>query len=170
MNGLSVRLDQTTKLLDVQQSKLTQAGAVVATASTSLSNAAGNVEKASSPLAGAVNAIRTAMTQVAEASKQLRDTSASEQQVANLLNGTVSSAGRAFAEHAQKFDALQIGVRETMVGLVNGVSQLAGEITKCIEVYDLEIAKSIGGLENAILDIADVVETRPRDERRAVHG
>jgi antitoxin component HigA of HigAB toxin-antitoxin module len=170
VNGLSSRLDQTTKLLEVQQSNLAQAGDVVSSASTSLSHAAGNVERAASPLTGAVNAIRTAMDQVVEASKQLRDTAASEQEVARMLNGTVEKAGDAFSEQAEKFAALQAGVRETMVGLVNGVAQLATEISTCIETYDSEIAKSMSSLENAILDVADIVEPQPKIERLAVTG
>jgi chromosome segregation ATPase len=165
VNGLASRLDQTTKLLETQQANLAQAGIVVSNASTSLSNSAGNVERAVSPLAGAVAAIRAAMDQVVAASAQLRDTSASEQKIAEMLNGTVDRAGAAFAQQAERFGALQNGVRETMVGLVNGVSQLANEINKCIEVYDSAIARSIGGLENAILEMSDSV--RPDQKVKA---
>jgi hypothetical protein len=168
VNVLSSRLDQTTKLLELQQANLAQAGVVVSNASTSLSNSAGNVERAVSPLARAATAIGTAMDQVAEASKQLRDTSASEQKIAEMLNGTVERAGDAFAEQARQFGVLQTRVRETADELVRGVSQLADEISEFMRTYDSAIANSIGGLENAILNVADIVESRPKYEPATV--
>ena len=114
-----------------------------------------------------MGALQGAAEQVAAASSRLRETSAAEQRAADMLNGSVGAARTAFDEQAVRFRELQNGVRETVGELVNGVTRLAAEISTCIEAYNSAIAKSIGGLENAILDVADVVELRPKDERRA---
>jgi hypothetical protein len=170
VNGLTIRLAQTATQLEEQQSHLAKAGNVVSDASAKLSNAAGNVERATSPLASALNTIETAMNKVLDASGQLQAASTSGQKITEMLNGTVEKAGDAFSEQAQRFGDLQAGVKETMVGLVNGVLQLATEISKYIEVYDTKIADSLGSLENAILNVADIVEPQPKNERRAVGG
>ncbi len=164
------RLSQSVLLLAAQQDRLNHAGGVVASASTILTDAAVNVEKASAPLPSALVALQNAAERVAAASGQLRDTSATERQAAELLNTSVGAARAAFDEQAGRFRGLQDSVRETVGELINGVTRLASEISTCIEAYDSAIAKSIGGLENAILDVADVVELKPRDERRVVGG
>lgn len=170
VEGLCSRLSQSTAVLELQHGRLANAGEVVSSASTNFSGAAANVERSVAPLPAALAAIRAAMEQVVAASNQLRETSLAEQQAASMLNGTVGSAKAAFDEQAEKFGDLHDNVRGTMADLVNGVTRLAGEISTCIETYDSAIAKSIGGLENAILDVADVVELRPRDDRRAANG
>jgi len=162
VNGLSSRLEQTTQLLEIQQTSLTQAGATVSNASTSLSNSAGNVERAVSPLDQAVTTMRTAMEQVSAASTQLRETSASEQKIAQMLNGTVEKAGDAFAQQASQFGVLQTRVRETTEHLVAGVSRLADEISMFMTKYDKAITDSIGSLENALLNVTDLLEPAPK--------
>jgi ABC-type transporter Mla subunit MlaD len=164
------RLSQSTVVLEAQQARLNRAGDLVSTASTHLSNAALSVERAAAPLPSALGAMQTAADRVAAASGQLQETSASEKQAAEMLNDSVGAARTAFDEQASRFGELQERVRETVGDLVKGVSRLANEISTCIETYDSAIAKSIGGLENAILDIADVVELRPRDDRRVAIG
>ena len=141
---------------------------MIAAASTSLSNAAVNAERASAPLPSALGALQIAAEQVASASGQLRTTSDAERQAAEMLNASVGAARTAFDEQAGRFRQLQDNVRETANELVLGVTRLASEISTCIEAYDAAITKSIGGLENAILEVADVVEPRPKDDRRAV--
>jgi hypothetical protein len=170
VKDLCDRLSQSTLLLEAQQSRLNRAGEVVSSASTTLSNAAASVERAAAPLPSALGAIQGAAEMVAVASGQLKETSSVERQAAEALNVSVGAARVAFDEQAGRFRDLQDKVKETAAELVNGVTRLAAEISTCIEAYDSAIAKSIGGLENAILDVADVVEQRPRDERRAVSG
>jgi len=155
-------LSQSSVLLEAQQNRLNRAGDVVASASTSLSNAATTVERASAPLASIVGTFQNAAERMAAASRQLSETSVVERQAAEALNTSVSSARTAFDEQAGRFKELQHSVRETASELVKGVTTLASEISKCIDVYDSAIANSIGGLENAILDIADVIETKPK--------
>ena len=116
----------------------------------------------------ALGALQIAAEQVASASGQLRTTSDAERQAAEMLNASVGAARTAFDEQAGRFRQLQDNVRETANELVRGVTRLASEISTCIEAYDAAITKSIGGLENAILEVADVVELRPKDDRRAV--
>jgi hypothetical protein len=55
---------------------------------------------------------------------------------------------------------LEKAVKQTLNELNNGVLRLGKEISECIETYDSEIAKSIGSLETAILDVADIVDQR----------
>ena len=164
------RLSQSTVVLEAQQARLNRAGDLVSTASTNLSNAAASVERAAAPLPSALGAVQTAADQVAAASGQLRETSAAEKQVAEMLNASVGAARTAFDEQASRFGELQERVRETVGDLVKGVTRLANEISRCIETYDSAIAKSIGGLENAILDVADVVEAATERHRRVATG
>jgi hypothetical protein len=164
VNVLCDRLSQSAVLLEAQQTRLNRAGEVVSSASNSLSNAAANVERAAAPLPSALGAVQSAAEMVATASGQLRDTSAAERQAADMLNASVGAARTAFDEQANRFRDLQDRVRETVGELVNGVTRLASEISTCIEAYDSAIAKSIGGLENAILEVADVVE-KPKAPR-----
>jgi hypothetical protein len=163
VNELCDRLSQSAVLLEAQQTRLNRSGEIVATASTSLSNAAVNVERATAPLPSALGALQSAAEQVAAASGRLRETSAAERQAADMLNASVGAARTAFDEQAVRFRELQDRVRETVGDLVNGVTRLASEISTCIEAYDSAIAKSIGGLENAILDVADVLEPAARN-------
>lgn len=170
VNDLCNRLSQSSALLEAQQSRLGRAGEVVSTASTSLSNAAGSVERATAPLPAALGAVQAAADRLAVASGQLRETSNAERLVAEMLNASVGSARKAFDEQAGRFTVLHDRVRETMGELVNGVTGLANEISKCINTYDAKIADSLSSLENAIYDVADAVETRPKDGRRAING
>ena len=158
VNALCDRLSQSALLLEAQHSRLSGAGEVVSSASARLSDAATHVERAAAPIPAALGAMQIAAEKVAAASGQLQATSEAEQRMAELLNGTVGAAKSAFDEQAGRFTVLQDKVRETVGELVSGVTRLADEISKCIEAYDSAIAKSIGGLENAILEVADVVE------------
>jgi methyl-accepting chemotaxis protein len=115
-----------------------------------------------SPLDQAVTTMRTAMEQVSAASTQLRETSASEQKIAQMLNGTVEKAGDAFAQQASQFGVLQTRVRETTEHLVAGVSRLADEISMFMTKYDKAITDSIGSLENALLNVTDLLEPAPK--------
>jgi len=160
VDGLSSRLDQTTRLLETQQGHLSRAGEIVVGASTSLASAAGNVETATTPLSGAVRTINLALEQVNGASTQVRDATAAGMRMAELLNLSVEKAQSAFSDQATRFSDLHANVNNTMNELVQGVVRLGNQISDCINTYDAEIAKSIGSLESAILDVADIVDNR----------
>jgi ABC-type transporter Mla subunit MlaD len=160
VDGLSSRLDQTTRLLETQQGHLSRAGEIVVGASTSLASAAGNVETATTPLSGAVRTINLALEQVNGASTQVRDATAAGMRMAELLNLSVEKAQSAFSDQATRFSDLHANVNNTMNELVQGVVRLGNQISDCINTYDAEIARSIGSLESAILDVADIVDNR----------
>jgi hypothetical protein len=62
--------------------------------------------------------------------------------------------------HAEKFGAVERSVSQMLGELVSGVQNLGKEISECIESYDNEIAKSIGCLEAALIDVGDIIDTR----------
>ena len=91
---------------------------------------------------------------------QLDKTTESTQKATIGLDQTIVKVHEIAASQAEEFSNLQTAVRETINDLIQGVGRLATEISKCLDTYDNEIAKSIGSLETAILDVADIVDER----------
>jgi hypothetical protein len=160
VNGLTACLSRTATQIEAQQGRLATAGEVVGAASTKLATAAGNVETATTPLSGSIRNINVALDQLSKATEQLHRSSASGQKVAELLNGSLEKAKSVSETQARQFTDLEKAVKQTLNELNNGVLRLGKEISECIETYDSEIAKSIGSLETAILDVADIVDQR----------
>ncbi len=160
VNGLSLRLGQTTELLEAQQGHLARAGELVSGASSTLSKAAGNVETATLPLSGVVRNMNTALEQVGRATEQVGAVTTSGLRMAEVLTAAADKAQILVTEQADRFTDLHAGVHGTMGELMRGVTELGKSISECVEMYDSEIAKSIGSLEAAMLDVGDIVDHR----------
>lgn len=157
---LSSRLGDTASAIEAQNRHLTRAGEIVSGASGSLVRAAGSVEEAASPLASALRGVNEAIQLVSLASERMHAASSANERIAASLTATASGAERAFGEQADRLGELQAGVKSTIHDLMNGVTGLASEISRCIETYDREIANSISSLESAVFDFTDVVSDR----------
>lgn len=157
---LSSRLGDTASAIEAQNGHLTRAGEIVSGASGSLVRAAGSVEEAASPLPGALRGVNEAIQLVSLASERMHAASSANERIATSLTATASGAERAFGEQADRLGELQAGVKSTIHDLMNGVTGLASEISRCIETYDREIANSISSLESAVFDFTDVVSDR----------
>ena len=137
-----------------------QAGEVVGAASAKLATAAGNVETATTPLSASIRNINIALEGLSNATEQLNRSSASGKEVTNLLHGSLEKAKTVSEAQAKQFAELEVAVKQTVNDLIQGVTHLGVEISRCIDTYNSEIAKSIGSLETAILDVADIVDHR----------
>lgn len=160
VNGLTACLSRTAIQIEAQQGRLATAGEVVGAASTKLATAAGNVETATTPLSGSIRNINVALDQLSKATEQLNRSSASGEKVAEMLNGSLEKAKSVSETQARQFTDLERAVKQTLNELNDGVLRLGKQISDCIETYDAEIAKSIGSLETAMLDVADIVDQR----------
>jgi hypothetical protein len=89
----------------------------------------------------------------------------SGQQVVENFQRTATEAHKTLGSQAESFRSVEREVGHTLGELVRGVQNLGLEISQAIETYDNEIAKSIGSLEAAMIDIGDIVDTR--SSRRA---
>ncbi len=162
VRGLSAKLGDVVSGLDAQNARMEKAGLVVSGASSSLAEAAGSVAGAARPLTKASVSLQGAMETFSGAAEQIRALSDSGRQVVETFEKTATSAQTALASQADNFRSVERAVGQTLEGLVCGVQNLGQEITLCIETYDNEIAKSIGSLEAALIDVGDIVETRGR--------
>ena len=160
VHALSAKLGDIVQGLDAQNERLERAGQVVSGASTSLVRAAGSMESAASPFASATNTFQGAMDRFSQAADQVRQISESGQSVADRFERTADVAQKALGAHAEKFGAVERSVSQMLGELVSGVQNLGKEISECIESYDNEIAKSIGSLEAALIDVGDIIDTR----------
>ncbi len=158
--GLSSRLEESSSAIASQNGQLTRAGEIVSGASGSLVRAAGAVEEAASPLPGAMRGVNEAIQLVSLASERMHAASSANERIAASLTATANGAERAFGEQADRLAELQAGVKGTIHDLVQGVTGLASEISRCIEAYDREIANSISSLETAVLDFTDMASDR----------
>ena len=158
--GLSSRLADTASAIEAHNGQLARAGEVVSGASGSLVRAAGAVEEAASPLPGALRGVNDAIQLVSLASERMHAASSANERIATSLTATATGAERAFGEQADRLAELQSGVKGTIHDLMNGVTGLAGEISRCIETYDREISNSISSLETAVLDFTDMAGDR----------
>lgn len=157
---LSTTLGRTATQIDDHQAKLASAGNVFSRASEKLALAAGNVENTTKPLAVIIKDIQSSLEILLNTVKQLDNTTESTEKATKGLDLTISKVYDIAASQAQEFSNLQTAVRDTVNDLIQGVGHLGAEISKCLDVYDSEIAKSIGSLETAILDVADIIDER----------
>lgn len=157
---LGLTLGKTVKLFDDTQDRLSKAGMTVTAASEKLTSAATSLETSASPLSAIIRQLQSSLDALSKAITQLEKTSESTQKATAGLDQTIVKVHDVAAAQAAEFSQLQSSVRETVNELIRGVGQLGAEISKCIDTYDNEIAKSIGSLETAILDVADIVDER----------
>ncbi len=157
---LSSKLGEVVDGLDAQNARLEKAGVVVSGASNTLAMAAGSVAKAATPLTTASTSFQGAMEKFSGAADQIVKVSESGQSVADRIERTATAAQQALGSHAENFRDVERSVAQTLTGLVRGVQDLGQEISACIATYDNEIAKSIGSLEAALLDVGDIVDDR----------
>jgi methyl-accepting chemotaxis protein len=160
VSGLSARVEESATAMATQNGHLTRAGEVLSGASGSLVRAAGAVEEAASPLPTAMRGVTEAIQLVSSATERMHAASSANERIATSLTATANSAERAFGEQADRLADLQPGVKGTLNELLQGVSSLGSEISKCIETYDREIANSITSLETAVLDFTDMASDR----------
>ena len=165
--GLSSKLGEVMDGLDAQNVRLEKAGVVVSGASNTLAQAAGSVAKAATPLTNASVSFQGAMEKFSGAAEQMRAISDSGQSVADRFERTATAAHLALGSHTENFRNVERSVSQTLSELVRGVQNLGLEISQCIETYDNEIAKSIGSLEAALLDVGDIVDDRATKRQAA---
>jgi DNA anti-recombination protein RmuC len=165
---LSSRLGEVVEGLDAQNARLEKAGVVVSSASNTLAVAAGSVAKAATPLTTASVSFQGAMERFSGAADQIARTSETGQSVADRFERTAEAAQQSLGSHAENFRDVERSVAQTLTGLVRGVQDLGQEISACIATYDNEIAKSIGSLESALIDVGDIVDDRAA--KRAAAG
>ena len=162
VRGLSAKLGDVVSGLDAQNTRMEKAGVIVSGASSSLAEAAATVASAARPLTRASVSLQGAMETFSGAAEQIRVLSDSGRQVVENFEKTATSAQTALGSQADNFRSVERAVGQTLGELVRGVQNLGQEITQCIETYDNEIAKSIGSLEAALIDVGDIIETKGR--------
>jgi hypothetical protein len=165
---LSSKLGEVVDGLDAQNARLEKAGKTVSCASNTLAVAAGSVAKAATPLTTASVSFQGAMEKFSGAADQIARISESGQSVADRFEQTATAAQKSLGSHAENFREVERSVAQTLTGLVRGVHDLGAEISACIATYDNEIAKSIGSLETALIDVGDIVDDRAA--KRAAAG
>lgn len=161
VDGLTACLASTATRIEEQNRRLAAAGETVGTASQKLSLAAGSVEAAASPLTRSASAIDSGIARLSEAAAQLKSASETSREVSSLLTNSLEASKAVSAEQARHFSELERAIKATIEDMIDKVRHLGNEISKCMETYDSEIAKSISSLETAILDVADIVDNRP---------
>ncbi|WP_374544855.1 hypothetical protein [Rhodoblastus sp.] len=179
--GLSLKLAEVTLGIDAQNARLEQAGTLVAGASQSLaqaagsmseaagsvSEAAGTVTKAAPPLAKASTALSGAMETFSGAAGRIGALAESGRDVVETFQRAASEANKSLGAHSEGFREVERMVARTLDELTRGVQSLGQEITQCVESYDNEIARSIGSLEAALIDIGDIVDHRAKQTAEA---
>jgi hypothetical protein len=75
-----------------------------------------------------------------------------------------------FTDQAEKFSTLNRNVKETLSDLIREIAELGVGVSRVMETYDQEIAKSIGSLESAVFDLADILETRQGQVKQSVNS
>lgn len=160
VENLSATLGKTATQIDDHQTRLASAGNIFSGASEKLVLAATSVENTTKPLSAIVKDIQSSLEILSNTVKQLDKTTEATQKATTGLDQTIVKVHEIAASQAEEFSNLQTAVRETINDLIQGVGRLAAEISKCLDTYDNEIAKSIGSLETAILDVADIVDER----------
>lgn len=158
--SLSTKLGEVLQGLDAHNDRLETAGAIVSGASNKLAQAAGSMAQATTPLATASFSFQGAMEKFSGAAEKMRVISESGENVADRFERTATAAHQALGSHAESFHKVERSVAHTLGELVRGVQSLGHEISACIETYDNEIARSIGSLETALIDIGDIVDDR----------
>jgi hypothetical protein len=96
-----------------------------------------------------------ALEKFSGAADQIVKISESGQSVADRFEQTADAAQKSLGSHTENFREVERSVAQTLTGLVRGVHDLGEEISACIATYDNEIAKSIGSLEAALIDVGD---------------
>ena len=158
--GLSLKLAEVALGMDAQNTRLEKAGAVVSGASQSLSDAAGAVAGAAAPVASASASLHGAMESFSGAAEQIREMSEAGRKVVENFRRSATQANKSLGAQAENFREVETAIASTLDQLTGGVQSLGREISQCIETYDNEIARSIGSLEAALIDIGDIVDTR----------
>jgi hypothetical protein len=158
--GLSLKLAEVALGMDAQNARLEKAGAIVSGASEALAEAAGTVKDAAPPLASASASLKGAMDNFAGAAEQVRAVSESGRQVVETFRLSAAQANDSLGAHAVNFREVERAVAKTLDELTGGVRALGHEISTCIETYDNEIARSIGSLEAALIDMGDIMDNR----------
>jgi hypothetical protein len=157
---LSLKLAEVTLGIDAQNARLEKAGVLVSGASQSLANAAGTMAGAATPLSSASAALHGAMGDFSGAAEKIREMSEAGREVVENFRRSASRANRSLGAQAENFRSVEQAVARTLDELTRGVQSLGQEITQCIETYDNEIARSIGSLEAALIDVGDIVDNR----------
>ena len=158
--GLSLKLAEVALGMDAQNARLEKAGSIVSGASTSLAEAAGAVAGAAPPLASASVALQQAMTHFSGAADQIRSVSDSGRELVERFGVSATQASQSLGAQAETFRQVERAVARTLDELTGGVRSLGREISACIETYDNEIARSIGSLEAALVDMGDIIDDR----------
>jgi hypothetical protein len=158
--GLSLKLAEVALGMDAQNARLEKAGAVVSGASQSLADAAGTVAEAAAPVASASASLHGAMESFSGAAEQIREMSEAGRKVVENFRRSATQANKSLGAQADNFREVETAIASTLDQLTGGVQALGREISQCIETYDNEIARSIGSLEAALIDIGDIVDTR----------
>jgi hypothetical protein len=185
--GLSLKLAEAALGMDAQNARLEQAGAIVSGASQSLAQAAGSIENAAGSVEKAAGSVTEAAGSVAQAAPPLVSASASlagamgdfsgaagqigamaeaGREVAQNFRRAAKEASQSLGSQAENFREVERAVAGTLDDLTRGVQALGRDISHCIETYDNEIARSIGSLEAALIDIGDIVDTRAKQAAR----
>jgi ABC-type transporter Mla subunit MlaD len=146
--------------MDAQNARLEKAGAIVSGASESLASAAGSVASAATPLSAATASLHGAMDNFSGAAEHIRVMSDAGRTVVDSFRRAATQANKSLGSQAENFRSVEQAVARTLNELTGGVQSLGREISQCIETYDNEIARSIGSLEAALIDIGDIVDTR----------
>ncbi|WP_296709044.1 hypothetical protein [Rhodoblastus sp.] len=158
--GLSLKLAEVALGMDAQNARLEKAGAIVSGASESLAGAAGSVASAAAPLSAATASLHGAMDNFSGAAEHIRVMSDAGRTVVDNFRRAALQANKSLGSQADNFRNVEQAVARTLNELTGGVQSLGREISQCIETYDNEIARSIGSLEAALIDIGDIVDNR----------
>jgi hypothetical protein len=178
--SLSLKLAEAALGLDAQNARMEQAGALVSGASQSLAQAAGSVEKAAEnvteaagtvaqaapPLVAASASLAGAMGDFSGAAGQIGAMAEAGREVSQNFRRAAKEASQSLGAQAENFRSVERAVAGTLDELTRGVQALGRDISQCIETYDNEIARSIGSLEAALIDIGDIVDTRAKQAAR----
>lgn len=158
--NLSLKLAETALGLDAQNQRLEKAGATLDVASNSLAEAAGAVASATPPLAAAGVSLERALGSFAQTGAKISQVSALAEKTAENFSQTADQASASLQAQGENFAAVEAAMRATLDRLNGGVQALTQEITQVFEAYDNEIARSIGSLEAALLDMGDILDDR----------
>lgn len=158
--GLSLKLAETALGLDAQNSRLEQAGSTLGAASTALAEAAGAVASSTPPLAAAGVSLERALGAFAETGERVSEVALITRDAAENFGKTAGAASETLKSQGENFGQLERMMTATLDQLNGGVRALAQEIAQALEAYDNEIARSIGSLEAALIDMGDILDDR----------
>ena len=170
VHTLAMRLGETEKVIAGNQNQLQTAGESVSDASTLLAQAAQSVKDATTPFANIASATKTALESVSSASRSLQISTEISERSVNSVQSATERVSEVFTDQAEQFSTLNRNVKETLSDLIREIAELGVGVSRVMETYDREIAKSIGSLESAVFDLADILETRQGQVKQSVNS